>query len=248
MKQDYVSRAMDGFVQALSTIGELKKEGRWDEVIKLIGVSLNRLLSVPPQEFRELTEAGMFARLVRSGPAFLVPYKTIVLIALLKETGDYAALRAPPRGGRGWYLRALHLLLDFVAHNERGDYSELLPDVEFLLTVLGDSPLPIRTRLLLMCHFEREGLFGRVKNEFEAALQKEPHNVRLLNFGIATFERLSACDEVTLAAAGLPRAEALATLDLLILSRVQVETNYPGPCTNASDPNWIRSQPGQSRF
>src|ERR1039457_6464199 len=35
---------------------------------------------------------------------------------------------------------------------------------------------------------------------------------------------------------------------LLILVRVQVETNNPGPCTDAPHPVLVRSQPWQARF
>jgi hypothetical protein len=182
---------MNEFARTLAEIADLKKEEKWEEVIKIVGVNLNRLVRTSPQEFRRLTETGLLARLVSDGPTIWVPYKLMMLIALLKETGDYATIRKPPRGGLGWYLKALHLLLDALARGEIRQEIEFVPKIDVLLSAMAGSSLPVGTRLLLMREYERLGHFERVKDEFVAALEKAPKNPDLLNYGIAFFERLS---------------------------------------------------------
>jgi len=202
---------MDALAQTLGDIAALKKEARWREIETAIGRSLRRFVSVSPKEFARLTETGMLAELAKHGPTIWVPYKRIMVIALLKEAGDCAATKRPG-GGYGWYLKALHLLLDALARDELWKYSRLVPEVESLVACLEGSSLPVRTRVLLMREYERQGQFGKVRCEFVAAIEKSPKNRKLLDFGTAFFERLGRESDATLVAAGLPRCEVNAVL------------------------------------
>jgi hypothetical protein len=160
MDSDPVSIIMDEFAGFLAAIAKLKEAQRWEEVISLVGIRLGRLMGVNRSEFRKLTETGLFAQLVRNGPmaTVWVPYKQIMLIALLKEAGDYASIRFPPDGGYGWYLRGLNLLLDALAHEEMQLYSHLAPTVEVMVTSLGDAPLPKATLTRLIREYKRRGM------------------------------------------------------------------------------------------
>src|SRR6266702_1091181 len=216
MRQDYISLRMDEFGQWLAHIAQVKKEARWSEAAEIVGKRLRRLLGRPTSAFVKLMESDLLAALVSKGPTLWVPYKMIMLIALLKEAGDVATARYPPRGGHGWYLKALHLLLDALIHQELGHYSELAPGIETLLIALGDSPLPVRTRLRLIREYDRRGCFRQVRDEFVIALARAPKNSSLLNFGIALFERLGHENYATLVGGGMRRSELEATLAELL--------------------------------
>lgn len=220
MKQDSISLRMDRFVQTLAKIAELKKQEQWDQVIQVISIQIGRLVKTTPEEFPKLTEIGLLAQLIKGAHTFWVPYKKMMLITLLKETGDFATMKNPPRGGYGWYLRALHLLLDVLAHGEiQQQYAEIVPTVESLLSAMPGFSLPVRTRLLLMHEHERRGQFGRLKDEFLAALEKSTNKSKLLDFGLSFFNRLSGESDGTLAAAGLPRYEIEGILSKLVTEK-----------------------------
>ena len=227
MRQDAITIRMDEFAKTIADIKELKKEAKWDQIIKLIAEDVHRLLGISPKELRQLTETGIMAKLIRNGSVATtwIPYKKIMVIALLKEIGDYAAVKSPPRGGRGWYLKALHLLLDSSAQDELCDCSNLVPNVEMLLTALSDSALPVRTRLNLMREYERRWQFDRVRDEFLAALETAPKSLVLINFGIAFFERLNAASDATLAACNLPRLECAAVFTDLVAKKVLLSSS-----------------------
>jgi hypothetical protein len=205
MPRNYFSNSTVEFAATLHYISELKKEGDWKKVAEIIGKNLRRLLGAEYNDFVKLTEFEMLARIVRNGATAWVPYKITMLISLLKEAGDFATIEYPPRGGHGWYLKALHILLDCLAHGELRDNSELKPDIETLLNLIGDSPLPITTRLLLMREYERRGCFAKAISEFQSALVRSPQNPLLLDFGIAFFERLNRKSDAILATDGLSR-------------------------------------------
>jgi hypothetical protein len=209
MRQDLILRTIDKFASTLAHVEELKKDAQWDELIKYIGININHLLRISPDEFRKLTETGLVAQLIKNeSTTTWVPYKKIFLIALLKELGDYATFRDPPRGGRGWYLKALHLLLDAYPRDEmQNECLKLAPKVEVLLSALEGSALPSRTRMLLIRHYEQKGEFMRAKQECLLVLEKVHNNLKLINFCIAFTERISHENDLTLAASGVKRVE-----------------------------------------
>ncbi len=221
MRQDYILIKMGEFAKTLASIADLKQEGKWDQAINIIGENLYQLLGTgarDPREFSKLTEVGLLAQLIKneSASTVWVPYKKIMLIALLKEAGDYATIKFPPRGGRGWYLKSLHLLLDALAHDELRGQSKLVPQVEVLLTALSGSLLPIRTRLLLMREYERLGQFAKARKQLMAALERAPKSSTLLNFGIAFIERLHGENDATLVGGGLTRSELQSIMSELL--------------------------------
>ena len=112
MRQDFVSLKLDELSLMLANIAELKQQDRWDEIIKILGANLKKILKTNLKEVRNLTETGMFAQLVKDEPTCFVPYKKMMLIALLKETGNFAMHKGHPNSARAWYLKGLHFLLD----------------------------------------------------------------------------------------------------------------------------------------
>jgi hypothetical protein len=219
---------MDDFALMLANIEELKKEGQWEQVQRIVGKRLTGLVGVSPKAIIKLTELGLVAELVKSGPTVWVPYKRTMLIALLKEAGDVATVLHPPGGGYGWYKRSLHLLLDALKHDELHAISNLVPTIEVLLTALVDSRLPIGTRLRLMQEYERRGWYARARNEFQTALTMAPENCKLLEFGIIFLERIRHDNDVTLANGNIQRVEIEAMLSELRNRSVKASVNPVG--------------------
>ena len=215
MPHDQFSEAMERFGRVISNLDELKREARWAEVGEIVGRNLYRLVGVRANRFSKLTETDLLASLIRHGPPAWVPYKQLMLIALLKEAGDFAAERYPPKGGVGWYLRALHLLCDARAHEGLPDLPEnpgIAPRLEHIVAALGDSPLPSSTRLVLAREYERDGMPACAVAHLQAAVEKAPGNVTVLNYAIAFFERLKGEDERYLRDHGLSRQKVQVAL------------------------------------
>ena len=76
-----------------------------------------------------------------------------------------------------------------------------------LVAALRSTPLPVRTHAMLMQHYERTGEFAKAEDALFAMLDAEPDNHAIAEFGITFYQRLLAQSDVTLNAAGLPRAE-----------------------------------------
>jgi tetratricopeptide (TPR) repeat protein len=137
----------------------------------------------------------------------VVRNKTLMLTTLLKEAGDVAAAQDRVEESRGCYLKALHLLLDTLAHSEVFEFPQFVPKVEALVIALQGSVLSVRTQAMLMQHYERTGDFAKAEDALFAMLDAEPDNDAIVKFGIALYQRLLAHSDSALTAANLPRAE-----------------------------------------
>jgi hypothetical protein len=219
MRGDYISLKMEEFLKKMTIIADLKIKNQWDDVQKIIEKDLFDLVGKKPSEFSKLTEIGMISGLLRNGPTVWVPYKKCMLILLLKEAGDFSTVRHPPKGGYGWYLKALHLLLDFLKYENVPKCLEFLPSVELLLISLAGSSYPSRTHLLLMREYERRGLYKMAKNEFQYAFDNNPDNIKLLDLGVAFYERISQENDVCLVAGDITRLELESNLSKLLKQR-----------------------------
>jgi hypothetical protein len=144
------------FASAIASISDLKKQERWSEVESAIAKNLYRLLGVKIDELLKLTETQLLALVVSRGPTSWQPYRQIMLVALLKEAGDFATAKYPPNGGRGWHIRALHLLCDIISHEKVTEWPGTVPKIEELLNALDGTRLPIPTWLV---HTNDRGLW-----------------------------------------------------------------------------------------
>jgi uncharacterized protein DUF6483 len=207
IRRDYILRMIEECIRALARINSLKKDRRWDEMSETLDAEFQQLIGAGPQVVARLSETELLARLLQGEPTQVVRDKTLVLTAQLKEAGDVAAAQDRPEDSRECYLKALHLLLDTLAHGEVFECPEFVPKVGMLVAALQPTPLPVRTHALLMQHYERTGEFAKAEDALFAMLDAESDSEGIVAFGIVFYERMLTQSDATLTAANLPRAE-----------------------------------------
>lgn len=207
IRRDYILRTIEEFIQALTRIGSLKRDRRWNEAADSLNAEFQRLIGTGAQGVARLSETDLLARLMQDGPTRLIHEKTFILTALLKEAGDVATAENREEEGRNCYLKALHLLLDTLARSEDFDFPDFVPRVDMLRTALEGAPLPLGTSAMLMQHYERLGEFARAEDALCAMRDAEPANERIAQFGISFYQRLQAKSDGELTSGGLPRSE-----------------------------------------
>lgn len=219
IRRDYILRMIDEFFEVLDRIDRLKDGQRWSDVGLLLDEQFQRLIGRGPQAVARLSETELFALLLKGEPTQVVHEKALMLTALLKEAGEAAAAQDHVEESRLCYLKGLHLLLDTLAQGEVSDCPVFVPRVEVFVMALGDAPLPLATRALLMQHYERTGEFGKAEDMLFIMLEDEPLQTGLLDFGILFYERLQRQSDDALVAGNLPRAELEAGLAELRLRK-----------------------------
>jgi hypothetical protein len=212
IRQDYILRMIEEFMQVLSRISSLKRSQRWREADELIDGEIKRLLSAGAQAVAQMSETELLAKLIQGEPTQVVRQKALVLTTLLKEAGDLAVAQDRAAESRACYLKGLNLLLETLARADTAAFPDFVPKVEAFVHALQDAPLPLNTQARLMQHFERLGEFGKAEDALFAILETEPREPKLLDFGIGFYQRLGAHSDSNLSAGNLPRVELQAGL------------------------------------
>ena len=212
IRRDYILRMIEQFMQVLSKIRALRKDQLWSEAAAILDEEFQRLVGEGARAVAGLSQTELIARLIRGEPTQVVHTKTLLLVTLLQEAGDLAALQERSEESRACYLKGLHLLLYSLAAGEVHEMPEFVPRIEVFVNCLKESPLPLETSALLMQHYERAGEFAKAEDALFAMLEAEPKNPRLLEFGIDFYRRLELQSDASLANGNLPRAEVEAGL------------------------------------
>jgi hypothetical protein len=207
IRRDYILQMIEEFARALARINSLKAGQRWNEAGEELDTEFKKLTGEGAAALGRLSETELLARLMREGPTHALRDKTLILTALLKEAGDVAVAEGRTEQGREYHLKALHLLLEVLGGEDRGEFPEFVPKVAMLVSALEPGPLPVRTLAMLMHHYEYTGQFGRAEDSLFAMLEAEPDNGKIVEFGIAFYHRLLAHSAAALAEANLPRVE-----------------------------------------
>ena len=212
IRQDYILRMIEEFMQVLSRLAFLKRGQLWREADGVLDAEFQRLVSAGAEAVSQMSETELLAKLIQGGPTQVVHHKALLLTTLLKEAGDLALAQNRLAESRTCYLKGLNLLLEALAGAEALALPDFVPKVEIFLNALQDSPLPLDTQARLMQHYERLGEFGKAEDALFALLEAEPNEPRLLDFGITFYQRLKSQSDDSLGAGNLPRAELNAGL------------------------------------
>jgi hypothetical protein len=207
IRRDYILRMIEECIRALAGIAAFKQEQRWDKASEALNGELQRLVGSDAQAIASLSETDLLARLMREGPTHTLREKTLILTTLLKEAGDLAAAKDQNHGGREYYFKALHLLLDILNLEPAFECPEFVPKVEMLVAALQSEPMSVQTQARLMQHYERTGAFARAEDALFAMLDSEPDNPAIVEFGIAFYQRLLTQSDAVLIEGELPRVE-----------------------------------------
>ena len=160
----------------------------------------------------QTSETELLAKIIQGEPTQVVHYKTRLLTALLNQAGEVATAQNRLAEGRACYLKGLNLLLETMASSEISDFPDIVPTVEGFVIALQHVPLPLSTQARLTQHCEQMGAFGKAEDSLFAMLEAVPNEPRLLDFGMAFYQRLANQSDASLNAGNLSRAEVKAGL------------------------------------
>jgi len=212
IRRDYILRQIEAFVAMLAKVTGLAKNEQWQEASTVTAVEFQRLMGMDAAEVLQMSETELLARLIQGEPVHVVEMKGFMLATLLKTQGDLIAGQGRPEEGRQYYLKGLHLLLDTFGRSEIVERPDFVPAVEAFLTGLRDTPLPMKTGAMLMCHYERTGEFAKAEDTLFGVMDAGPDNAELLDFGRSFYQRLLELSDDVLAVGNLPRVEVQAGL------------------------------------
>jgi hypothetical protein len=212
LRRDYIIDQIEEFAAVLAKILGFTKAAEWQNASATATRQFQRLIGVDASQALGMSETELFARLIDGEATYVVEGKVFMLAALFKASGDVLAGQGRIEEGRRHHLKGLDLLLDALdrtAINERPDFA---PTVEAFFISLSDSPLPTKTKVMLMRHYEQAGEFAKAEDALFAIADAEPPGAEMIEFGESFYQRLSNRSDAALIAGNLSRAEAQAGL------------------------------------
>jgi hypothetical protein len=212
IRRDYILRAIEECVQALTQIGTLRQDRRLEEARRAVDAQCEKLAAAGARNLAQLSETELLARLAEGQPTQTVRPRLFLMISLLQEAGEIAAAEGRVADAREIGVKALNLLLEVSAQNDAGEHPAYVPKVEALVRLLEGVTLPVRTRVLLMRHYESAGQLAKAEDTLFSILDSTANDAASLEFGIAFYQRILRQSDAILAAGNLPRAEAEETL------------------------------------
>ncbi len=207
IRSDYILRMIEEFMQVLARINSLKKGQLWQQADDVIEEEFKRLVSTGTQALAQMSETDLFARIIKGEPTLVVHSKVGLLSTLLHEAGDVRVAQNRIEEGHACYLKGLNLLLETLTNSEAAVFPDFVPKVESFVIALQDAPLPLRTLAGLMQHYERGGEFAKAEDALFRMLEASPNEPKLLEFGLAFYQRLQNQADANLNAGDLPRDE-----------------------------------------
>jgi hypothetical protein len=207
IRSDYILRMIQEFAEALARIRSLKRGQKWNEASDELDENFQKLMGDGAETIANLSDTELLARITSGESTQTVRHKTLILTGLLAEAGDVATARDHAEEARRYYLKALHLLLDMLGRGEVFENPEFVPKVETLVAALNETDLPVRTKLMLMQHYERTGEFGKAEDMLYAVLDAEPDHPGAPGFAMEFYRRLQSQSDAALSDGNLPRAE-----------------------------------------
>jgi tetratricopeptide (TPR) repeat protein len=207
IRRDYILRMIEEMIQALARIASLTKAKQHCEAAVVLDQEFQKLIGSGAETVATLSETELIARVLSGESTQIVREKTLLLVALLKEAGGIHAALNRTEESRACYLKALNLLLQARLQEEDGvELPGYVPKIDDLELALKDS-LPSTTRAALMQHYERLGDFAGAEDQLFEILELEANARRVLDWGIAFYERLQRLSDDALVAGNLPRSE-----------------------------------------
>lgn len=163
----------------------------------------------------QLSETELLAHLTLNEPTHVVRQKSLMLIALLQEAGQFHIAEHREEQGHACLLKALDLSLALQLQDTDFEFPEFVPKVEMLHEQLREVPLPLRTQAALWRHYERIGAYSKAEDVLYSLLEAEPNNAALISEAKLFYERLLRQSDKALEAGNLPREEVASALSEL---------------------------------
>jgi hypothetical protein len=208
VRRDYILEMIEECIQALTNIRALGQSQRWEEARQAVDEQCEKLAAGGAQDLARLSETELLARVAQDQPTQTVRTRLFLVISLLQEAGDIAAGEGRMAEAREIYLKALHLLLDISAQDDPNGHPAFVPRAEVLVQCLAGEPLPLRTQVLLMQHYESTGQLAKAEDRLFSVLDATKDDPASIEFGAAFYQRILRQNDAMLVAGNLPRAEA----------------------------------------
>ena len=164
IRRDYIVRMIEEMGRALAQIRALRQGGKTELAWQAVDAECEKLTSLGVKGILFLSDTELLARVTEGQLAQTVHLRTLAVVTLLREAAIIAAAENRHDEAHAINLKALHLLLEVLSHEDPLEFPEFVPKVEELVIALADAPLPLQTQTMLMRHYEGTGQYAKAED------------------------------------------------------------------------------------
>lgn len=190
LTEDYIIRMINLGIAALLRILGLKKDGKHEEGLQLIDLTLEQLLGLRASVVKGLDDDRLYYILTRNDE---IDTRRLILIAdLLKLEGDIYIEQGRKVDSRESHARALKYTLEVARLDPMQDPVELAQKIDTLVQALGLPMLQPDTLWSLFCYYEESGVFQKAEEALLELAERPDVRPVLLPEVIAFYERMQS--------------------------------------------------------
>jgi Family of unknown function (DUF6483) len=208
IRRDFILRMVEEMGFALAQIRALRKGGQTEAAREMVDEECKKFAAMGAEGILKLSEIELLAHVMEGQLAQTVHFRTLAVVALLREAGENSNEAGRSDEARAFYLKALHVLLAVLAQDDPSGFPDFVPSVESFVLVLQNQPLPLETQSMLLRHYEATGQFAKAEDVLYSMLKETNNDEQVLRFGRVFYERILRRSDASLAEGNLPRSEA----------------------------------------
>jgi hypothetical protein len=208
IRRDYIVRMIGEMGRALAQIRALRQGGRSDAAREMIEAECKKLAAMGVTGILSLSDTELVARVSEGELAQSVHLRTLAVVTLLREAAEVANSENRTGEAGQIYLKALHLLLEVLSHEDAETFPEFVPGVEAIVTSMQGKPLPLETLASLMRHYESTGQLSKAEDALFSMVDASGADPTVVGFGRDFYERILRRTDTALESGNLPRVEA----------------------------------------
>lgn len=206
INKDYILRLAERFGRYLAIILRLRKFNQNEEALIYIDDLLLNTTGFTSRFLNSLSEETIIQMLSPLGQ--LNVEAALWCGLLLKMEGETYEEMGQSSESYHRYLKALHLLLEVLRHENITGEPEFAQAITGLIKKLDDYELPNSIKEKLFMYYEHIGSYGKAEDIFFELLEADPDESGLIEQGKAFYGRLLTKDNADLLAGNLSREEA----------------------------------------
>lgn len=205
LRNDYIMRQIEQFINSLARILNFKKSGEYVEAFQVAGETFQQLFGVGSKFFNSLSIRDLIALLKTNN--ILDKDRAIIIAALLKAEGDVFAVGGLPDESYYRHLKSLNLYLEAFLSDERTLLAEYFSDITSLLDSLESYELPAETKSRLWQYYEKDLCYSKAEDLLYELMEENTNQGPILEVVENFYHRLLQKSDQDLLAGGLPRDE-----------------------------------------
>lgn len=212
LRRDYILNQIEEIAAFLAKILGFSKKEDWQNAFATADEAFQYLVGVDVAQALAMSETELFARLIENEPTHRAENKIFALASLFQAAGEVMAGQDRAEESRQHYLKGLKILLDASGRTDIGQRPDFGPAIETFCLALQESPLPAKTQVLLMRHYEQAGELAKAEDALFALAETTEPSGEFFEFGESFYRRLKNMGDDALIAGNFSRPEVEAGL------------------------------------